>query len=202
MREILPGIHHWTTLHPAIGVEVSSYHLVQQEVLIDPLVPEEGFAHFESGPPPRWIYLTSGLHLRDTGRFVERFGCQVRCPQAGLQRFAGKDPGFPIVAYAWGESLSGGIEAFEIGALCADETALVIPSAKAVALADGVMRQGEGPLMFPPDELMGADPEAVKKALRTAFSNLLTERGFDHLLLAHGEPWIKDGAKALQSLIK
>ena len=38
MNEILPGIYHWTAAHPKIKVEVSSYYLADECVLIDPLV--------------------------------------------------------------------------------------------------------------------------------------------------------------------
>ena len=40
---------------------------------------------------------------------------------------------------------------------------------------------------------MGDDPEAVKRGLRKVFLAHL-ERDFDHLLFAHGKPWI-GGAK-------
>jgi hypothetical protein len=39
MREVLPGVFHWTTLHPSIHTDVSSYWLDRAGVAIDPLVP-------------------------------------------------------------------------------------------------------------------------------------------------------------------
>ena len=41
MREILPQTFHWTRSHPKIKIEVSSYYLADEGILIDPLVPEE-----------------------------------------------------------------------------------------------------------------------------------------------------------------
>ncbi len=38
MHEILPGLYHWTAIHPKIEVPVSSYWLDEAGVLIDPLV--------------------------------------------------------------------------------------------------------------------------------------------------------------------
>ena len=55
MREVLPGVYHWTAIHPRIGVEVSSYWLDDAGVLIDPLTPPEvGIEWFADRPnPPR-----------------------------------------------------------------------------------------------------------------------------------------------------
>jgi hypothetical protein len=54
---------------------------------------------------------------------------------------------------------------------------------------------GEGPLCFVPEEYMGADPESIKKGLKASYRHLL-ERDFEHLLLAHGQPWV-GGARRL-----
>ena len=37
MQEIAPGIWHWKARHPHIGMEVSSYFLPGQGMLLDPL---------------------------------------------------------------------------------------------------------------------------------------------------------------------
>ena len=42
MREIAPGLWHWTARHEHIGADVSSYYLPIERVLIDPMVPAEG----------------------------------------------------------------------------------------------------------------------------------------------------------------
>ena len=68
------------------------------------------------------------------------------------------------------------------------------------ALADGIVRHEDGPLGFVPDEYMGGDLEAVKGALRDVYRRLL-ERDFDHLLLAHGFPWIGGGKQALREFV-
>lgn len=56
-----------------------------------------------------------------------------------------------------------------------------------------IIRSGDE-LGFVPDPLLGDNPEAVKRGLRAVFRRHL-ERDFDHLLFAHGQPWI-GGAKA------
>jgi hypothetical protein len=187
---------HWTVVHPKIKVEVSSYYLAQERVLIDPLVPAAGLDAFERAP--EHIYLTNRHHDRDSKKFVERFGCDVWCVRQGVHEF---DPGRSIRAFDFGDVLPGEIESIEIGAICPDETALAIPRAEGVlALADGVIRMGDGPLAFVPDAYMGDDPEAVKKGLREAYRRVL-DRDFDHLLLAHGLPWIGGAKEALRGFV-
>jgi hypothetical protein len=93
--------------------------------------------------------------------------------------------------------------AHEVGAICPDETALEIQSARAVALADGLVRfeSPDGPMGFVPDSLLGDDPEGVKAGLLDAFRRLL-ELDFDHLLLAHGLPVVGDGKERLREFVE
>ena len=70
-------------------------------------------------------------------------------------------------------------------------SALHIPAASALAVADGVVSY-DG-LRFVPDNLMD-DPEDTKAALRTAYARLADELEFDNLLVAHGDP-IAGGAR-------
>jgi glyoxylase-like metal-dependent hydrolase (beta-lactamase superfamily II) len=198
MQEVLPGVFHWTAPHPRIQVEVSSYWLEGAGVLFDPLVPPlEGLEWFaEREPAPATILLSNRHHYRDSGRFVERFGCSVRCNSAGLHEFA---HGEPVRGFELGDVLPGGVVARELGAICPDETALHLPDTRALVIADGVVR-GAGPLGWVPDSLMD-DPPATKSALLAACARLLAEVDFEHLLLAHGGPIIGDGRTQLEDLV-
>ena len=56
VREILPGVHHWTTVHARWDITIHSYWLAAERVLIDPRVPDEGIEWFADsaarrGPP-------------------------------------------------------------------------------------------------------------------------------------------------------
>ena len=86
MREILPGVHHWETLHPQIQVFVSSYWLEDGGVLLDPLIPEDvGIDWFANRPhEPGTVILTNRHHLRESVIFRETFGCPILCNSAGL----------------------------------------------------------------------------------------------------------------------
>ncbi len=196
MQEVLPAVFHWVTLHPRIKIQVSSYYLAEEHILIDPFVPAEGLEWWSEAP--QHVFLTNRHHYRDSGRFAERFGCTVWCVESGLHEFS---HGEKVAAFRFGADLPGSVHAVEIGALCADETALFVPRVRAVALADGVVREGDGPLAFVPNELMGDDPEGTKAGLREAYRRLLESHDFDHLLLAHGDPWIDGGKEALRAFI-
>lgn len=202
MEEVLPGVFHWTARHPRIGIEVSSYWLEQGGVLLDPLVPAEGLDWFASrSVAPAAIVLSNRHHFRESDRFVERFGCTVHCNRSGLHEFS---PGQRVEGFDVGERLPGGLVAFEVGAICPDDTALHLPAAGALAFADGLVRGGpyggNGPLGFVPDSLMD-DPPGTKQGLLAAFSRLLEQLDFDHLLLAHGGPVIGDGRELLADLV-
>jgi hypothetical protein len=194
MEQIAPGLWHWTARHPKIGIEVSSYLAPEYGLLLDPLVPPEGFEPLEELGPPREILLTNRHHWRECGRLIEHFGCTVRAPRVGMHEF-GEDQ--PVEPYDFGDSLLGGaVMVHEVGALCPDESALHIPSVSALAVADGVVHYGE--LAFVSDDLMD-DPEDTKVGLKEAYSRLTAELEFDNLLTAHGPPVVGGAREALRN---
>jgi len=196
MREILPGVHHWTTTHPKWGIEIGSYLLARERVVIDPRVPAEGIEWFDEAPPVA-VLLTNRHHYRDSGRFAERFGCPVLCNRLGLHEFGA---GEAVEGFDAGDELAGGVRALEVGGLCPDETALHIPAHDAVAFADGLVRMpDDGPLGFVPDEMMD-DPELTRARLVEAYRRV-AELDPDTLLLAHGYPVVGGGAAALRDFL-
>jgi hypothetical protein len=203
MNEILPGIWHWTTPNPNIGgIPVSSYWLDDAGVFIDPLLPEDaGIAFFEARPtPPQAVVLANRHHYRDSGRISERFGCQVHVPNAGLHRFTN---GEPVVGYQAGDELPGGLRALVIGALSPDEDGLYLESAAALWVADTIVRSPTDPssrIGWVADSLMD-DPEQTKAGLLEAFSQVLADYEFEHLLLAHGLPLVGNGRSELEQLV-
>jgi hypothetical protein len=195
IREVAPGILHWTAHRSTIGADVSSYYALGPRVVLDPMLPADGLEWFEGGGQgPRAIVLSNRHHLRDAAAFVERFGCPVYASEPGMHEFAGAD--LRVRPFAFGDVLADEVVAHEVGVLCPDESALEIPSARALAVADGVIDY-DG-LRFVPDELLGEDPEAIKAGLRDAYARLAEAVDFDHLLCAHGPPVIGDGREALR----
>jgi hypothetical protein len=49
---------------------------------------------------------------------------------------------------------------------------------------------------------MGDHPKNVKRGLRKAFLGHMREREFDHLLFAHGAPWIGGAKDALGQFLE
>jgi hypothetical protein len=197
MREIAPGLFHWSVPHPRIGAEVSSYYLRDARVVIDPMLPPEGLAWFADGPAPAHVVMTNRHHDRDAWRLRDAFGCTVHCPRAGLHELAGRGP---AEGFDPGDLLPGGIEVHAVGAICPDESALHIPALRALAIADGIVRwPGADDLVFVPDALMD-DPEGTKAGLRAAFGRLLDLEP-ELLLLAHGAPVVGGGRAALAEFL-
>ncbi len=211
MNEILPGVFHWTAIHPKIHIEVSSYWLQDGGVLIDPLLPPgAGLQWFEDrDTPPAAIVLSNRHHYRQSAEFVRRFGCTVYCNHAGLHEFT---HGEAVEAFVPGAKLPGGIVAYEIGGICPDDSALYLSAHRALSFADGLDRGGPqqsggeqfdagGTLGFVPDTLMD-DPPETKRLLLASFARALAELEFEHVLLAHGDPLVGNGRRALEELVR
>lgn len=193
MEEVAPGIWHWAAVHPRIKIEVSSYYLPAERVLIDPIAPSEGLDWFAEQGPPTDVLLTNRHHYRSSALFAERFGVTVHCVREGMHEFRG---GEQVEPFAFGDELAGGVIAYAVGAICPDETALHIPARDALALADGAVRwRAGGPLAFVPDRFMD-EPTETKEGLRESYRHL-ARLDFQHLLLAHGEPFVGAGRKML-----
>ncbi len=207
MREIAPGLFHWTAFHDGIRKDVSSYFVSGSGVVIDPLLPSEGFGGginpvewLEEHGPPTAIVLSNRHHYRHSDRLVDAFSIPVYASEPGMHAFS---PDQHVRPFHFGDELVGAVVTHEVGAICPDETALEIPSARALALADGLVRfdDSDGPVGFVADSLLGDDPESVKAGLRKAFERLLA-LDFDHLLLAHGLPAVGDGKEELRAFLE
>jgi hypothetical protein len=199
MREIVPGIHHWTAFRDTIGTDVSSYWIEPARVLLDPMVPDEGLEPFEAvAVRPEQIVLTTGLHTRESQRIADALEIPIRAPREAADRLGDR---LTYEPYADREELAPGVHAVHIDVLCPDEYALHLTMADgAIAFADGVHHDGSE-LDFFDDDLLGDDPEAVKRGLLHQFRALL-ERDFEHLLFAHGDPIVGGGKRALRTFVK
>jgi hypothetical protein len=194
MREVLEGIHHWTALHPRIGMEVSSYYVAPARTLIDPLLSDDA-AEWIAGleERPQRIVLTNRHHLRSAERLHDELGCPILCHRAGLHEFAG---GPEVEGFAFGDDLAPHVKALEVGAICEEETALYIDLGPgALAVADAAINYGG--IRFVPDNLLGENPEVIKEEIKRSYSRLL-DRRFDALLFAHGEPMTEGGKETLR----
>ena len=190
MQEIAPGLWHWTALRESIHSDVSSYYLAEEKVAFDPMLPVERPDWFT----PEHVLLTCRHHDRDAWQL----GCPVWVVEQGAHELEGRGD---FRTFAWGDTLPGGIVAYEVDALSADETAFHIPAHNTLAIGDGVVRwPGSEALTFVPVEFMD-DPERTKEGLRAAYRRLLDELEFEHLLLAHGDPVVGGAKDALRAFL-
>ena len=200
MDEIAPGLFHWTAYHEGIRSKVSSYYLRDPGVVIDPLLPDDdGLKWLTDNGPPYAVLLTNRHHYRHSERLIDVFGVSVHASAPGMHEFTDEQQ---VQPFEFEDELPGGVIAHEVGAICPDETALEIPSVRALACADGVVRWGapDAPLAFVPDFLLGDEAEDVKAGLREAYRRLL-DLDFDHLLLAHGLPILGEGREQLREFV-
>jgi glyoxylase-like metal-dependent hydrolase (beta-lactamase superfamily II) len=197
MNEILPGIYHWTAMHPKIGFPVSSYFVTESGTVLDPMVPDDGLDWFADDRGVQAIALTNRHHDREAGAYSAHFGIgAVLVPESGLQEF--DDKPLDVRGYAPGEEIIPGILAHEVGAICPDDMALEIRSAGALAMADGLVHFDDG-VRFVRDSYMD-DPEQTKRGLTQSLERLL-DVDFDTLLFAHGMPIVGDGKRTLREFL-
>jgi hypothetical protein len=195
MEQILPGVVHWSAIHPNTGVPAHSAFLLDGGTLIDPIAPEEGLGWFEGHRPERAL-LTNRHHLRS----AEAFGCPLYSHPAGFHELEKR--GLDVRPMVPGDRPAPGVTVLEIGAITPEEVALHIDAGPGVvALADCVLRGRGGALAFMPDSLLGDDPEEVKRGLRAALGRIVAEQEFDALLLAHGEPRASGGKAELEAFL-
>jgi hypothetical protein len=200
MDEPLPGLWHWTAVHPNLGIPVHCHYFPAAGTVFDPLLPDEGLEFFEQLGSPERVVLSNRHHLRHAERIAGAFGCPLLCNRAGLHEFEG---GPPVQGFVPGDEIAPGVVARELGVICPDDTALHLAVGPgALLFADAVIRAGrdeDGGLTFVPDRYIGDDPEGVKRGVREVVGRLAQAEDFDALLFAHGHPWVRGGRAALRA---
>jgi hypothetical protein len=195
MDEVIPGVIHWSAIHPNTGVPAHSAFLLDSGTLIDPIAPEDGLGWFDDHPPQRTL-LTNRHHLRS----AEEFDCPIYCHPAGFHEF--DDGGPEVLPMLPGDAPAPGVTVLEVGAITPEEVALHIDAGPgAIALADCLLRRRDGRLAFMPDGLLGDDPEEVKRGLRAALGRIVADQEFDALLMAHGTPRASGGKAELEAFL-
>jgi hypothetical protein len=201
MQEIEAGLWHWSSVHPNHGQRVSSYAFEPARALIDAMVPDDEDSLDELGFEPERIILSCRHHRRGSDELRERYGAELWVREEGAGEF---DDVSGLRTFAGGDAIADGVLAIDVDALSADETALHLDVGPgALCVADGLMRNGfDGDIGFVPDNLLGEDPEGVKRDIRAQFALILeTCPPFEHLLFAHGAPITGEGRAALERFL-
>jgi hypothetical protein len=182
MREIAPGLHHWTAPHPGWdpeGEPGSPADWPEQvgctlygSVFIDPLVPEDLWPALDglvSGPVA--VLTTIRFHGRSREAVLERYG--------------------------GGEELPEGVEAFPIEGF--QETIYWLPEPRALVPGDLLIGDGEGGVRICPESWLRAYlPDGARVAELRAALQPLRELPVEHVLLSHWSAVIGGGHAALE----
>ena len=221
------GLWRWTAPHPewtpdkdkpgGWGREVASVYVevpgADALVLIDPLVPREGSREAERF----WTLLDADLarsgrklaivlacpyHQRSTARIVERFAVTHKTEVLGLPGVRARQGELVTRTFHSGESLPGGLVAYEIDGLEPGEAAVWIPERRALVVGDTVMGTGRGLAVAPPSWAVKtpegrADYEA---RFRPSLRRLL-DLSIETFLPSHGAPVLTDGRAALAAAL-
>ena len=195
MREIAPGLHHWTAPHPHWEPdpepespgdwpqEVGSvlFQASGAAVFIDPLVPDDLWPALEElvAGRPVVVLTTMRFHGRSRDAVIERFGgAKVR-----------HDAPMPA-----------GVEALPFPRF--DETMYWLPGPRALVPGDRLIGDGSGGVRVCPESWLGyIKPSVDVGALRVALASLLA-LPVEHVLLSHGAPVVGGGAAAVARALK
>lgn len=197
MREIVPGLWHWTSQHPNIGQEVSSHYLPAAATVLDPLAPVGGIDTVAELGPIDHVVLSCRHHDRDHAAFVERFGAAFHVSEAGVHEYEGEE----VESYAIGDTVVPGIAAVANGPIAPDDMVLRLDVEGGALLFADSLRSADGELSFMPDFLLGDDPDRVRADITSALEGLL-DLEFEHLLFAHGDPIVGGGHERLAAFVQ
>ncbi len=198
MREILPGVFHWTIDWPGV-FPLESYWLKTDtgSILIDP-IESSGLEAIEESGDVSAVILTVGGHERSAGLFARRTGAPVYLPATDEDLFENLDE---YETYLDGDDLPGGLLAIATPGRRADdgEHSLLSPLHGGTLIVGDCL--GTAAKWTPWNELpLGGHPRNHPHPAE-GLAHLL-DHGFENLLPGHGQPILGGARAALQKLIE
>jgi hypothetical protein len=201
IRELRPGLHRWTAVHPDAepvrtvgspddwGPEVASiaYRAADALLLVDPLVPEDRSdlreqldALVARHGQPVVIVTTLQFHRRSRAGLAERYGASTSRARKNLPR----DVETVVIRNA-------------------GETMVWLPKPRALIPGDRLLGDdASGGLRLCPDSWLRYLPSGMRQAeLREALRPLL-DLPVELVLVSHGEPVLENGREALAAALK
>jgi hypothetical protein len=210
MQELAPGLWQWTRTHPdwhpkGFGDAVSCYALLDDAglVLVDPLLDGEddpALATLESKASRSVrILITMAYHVRSSESIWNRLRARHDVTIYGHATCAsrlGDASGFR--ALEGGETIAGGIRAHSFGSPRRAELPFELPSHRAIAFGDVVVETGNGELRV---WAQGSAKQPWWDERFIPTLRPLSELDVQRVLVTHGAPVLKDGARALASAL-
>lgn len=194
MREIVPGIHTWSTYSEERAMTFNGYAIATGagSLLVDPVAPgEEGWAALDALAPYDGVQVTNRNHGRDADAFRARYGAPVRIGADDRAR-AAIDADETLRG---GETLAGEVRAIAAPGKSPGELAFFIPARRALVVGDVVIGVPAGELSTYPPEKIDDRAELLRSAAR------LAELDFDALLLCDGAPLPVGGRATLRAFV-
>lgn len=211
VRELAPGLWHWTALHPdwtpeeaedgqGWEQEVGCVYLETPAhiVLFDPLIPGEPEARatflsnldddvHRKGKPVA-ILLTIFFHARSTAELTRRYEATVWIQKGAVERVDA-----PVTnPFDLGDVLPGGV--IGVDGQRGFETIYWLPEQRALVPGDSLLGDGNGGVRVTPASwLSNTTLRDFKRSLRG-----LLDLPVEMVLLSHGEPVLKNGHAALE----
>jgi hypothetical protein len=204
VERLADGLWRFTARHPewhppGFGDEVAGFALRDEDglALVDPLVhdPDDLAALDALAEGPVTIFVTIPYHARSAGDLARRWPrVEIVGHEAVRKRLPARSPFRAVTA---GETLPHDAEAFSIGNPRRQEQPLWFPRARALAFGDAVVG-AEGGLR------VWAFSEWSERWYRERFRPTLeplADLPVERVLVTHGPPVLRDGAKALRSAL-
>lgn len=209
--ELAPGLWRWAARHPEwhpgrFGAEVACFALEVGEelLLVDPLLPSGDdsavLAVLDRLAADRQVHalITIGYHVRSAEPLCDRYGAGLWGPANCAARL--RDPS-RLRELEPGAPGPGGAVAYAIGKPVRTERPLWLPSHRAMAFGDSVVRTPEGELRMWCQPLLD---DRRRRFYRERFAPTLApllDLPVERVLVTHGAPVLADGAAALRAAL-
>jgi hypothetical protein len=191
MTELRPGLRRWTAVHPDAepnpepgspaewDAEVGcvAYEAKDALLLVDPLVPDDGWAALdelvERHERPVMVFLTLPFHRRSREAVTRRYGATEGVPP--------------------------GVETIEIDG--AGETIVWLPGPRALVPGDRILGDEAGGLRLCPESWLGYLRNGLTRAQLAEELRPLLDLPIELVLVSHGEPVLTRSREALARAI-
>ncbi len=209
MIEIAPNVWRWTRRHPewhpgAFGAEVASFWMRDDVglVIVDPLLDDKTDPVLHALESNAFgtvrILITVPYHVRSAELVWEHLSKQHDTAIFGHARCASRlENTAGLVPLKGGETLAGDVRAYPIGSPRRTEFPFEIPSHRALVWGDAVVETGKGALRVWDDPLDTPKRKTWWDERFLPTLRPLAKLDIERVLVTHGQPVLKGGAKAL-----
>jgi hypothetical protein len=196
--EVTPGLWCWAAPRNGLPPTMTAYALRDGEdtILVDPLVADPFLPALDEIVRGRVrILVTTPFHVRGSGLLWERWRDRHEVTIFGHEHCAARlEDRSAFRPLRGGETLEGGVRAHMIGGPRRAEIPFELPTHRALAFGDTVL-EVDGELRVWPRHRILERTWYEQRFLPTLRD--LTELDVERVLVTHGEPVLRDGARAL-----